>query len=154
MTPLDQRKHQLTEFIQHVWDEGDVDAAGNYVAEAYTIHHDPGDPWEGKTLDLRSFKERVRQSRAPFPDQKFGIQGLFADGDGVAMTWLWRGSHLEEIAGFPATGRTIHMSGATIYMFDGQHRLTGHWQISDRLGVFQQLQGSRQHKIEAQGSTS
>jgi steroid delta-isomerase-like uncharacterized protein len=153
MTALSQRKHQLTQFIQHVWNEGEVDTVGNYVADSYTIHHDPGDPWEGKTLDLRSFKDRVWQSRAPFPDQKFDIQGLFADGAGVAMTWLWRGTHLGEIAGFPATGRTIRMSGATIYMFDGQHRLTGHWQISDRLSVFQQLQTGKQHKIEAEVAT-
>jgi hypothetical protein len=30
------------------------------------------------------------------------------------------------------------MSGATVYYFEGE-RLSGHWQIVDRLGVFQQL---------------
>ena len=28
-------------------------------------------------------------------------------------------------------------------MFDNQDRLTGHWQITDRLGVYQQLQRNR-----------
>jgi predicted ester cyclase len=40
--------------------------------------------------------------------------------------------------GFPATGRSIKMSGATVYYFEGE-RITGHWQITDRLGVYQQL---------------
>ena len=56
------------------------------------------------------------------------------------MTWLWTGTHLGDLPGFPATGRTIHMSGATVYGFDSEDCLTGHWQITDRLGVFQQLQ--------------
>ena len=134
------RKDRLAAFIRQVWDEGDVEAAADYLALTYTIHHDPGDPWEGKTLDLADFKDRVTRSRAPFPDQRFDIQGLFADGNGVVMTWLWSATHLGEITGFAASGRTIHMSGATVYLFDDEDRLTGHWQISDRLGVYQQLQ--------------
>ena len=77
--------------------------------------------------------------RAAFPDQTFDIQELFADGDAVVMTWLWSATHAGEIPGFPATGRRITMSGATVYYFAGS-RLTGHWQITDRLGVYQQLQ--------------
>ena len=142
MTARDWRKQRLTTFIRQVWDDGEADAADGYIAEAYTIHHDPGDPWEGQTLDRAGFKDRVRKSRAAFPDQRFAIQGLFADGDSVVMTWLWTGTHLGDLPGFPATGQTIRMSGATVYAFDGEDRLTGHWQITDRLGVFQQLQRS------------
>lgn len=134
------RKQWLVRFIQQVWNEGDADAADAYVADAYTIHHDPGDPWDGRVLDIAGFKDRVLRSRAAFPDQRFDIQGLFADGDSVVMTWLWAATHLGILAGFPATGKTVRMSGATVYGFDGHERLTGHWQITDRLGVFQQLQ--------------
>ena len=77
-------------------------------------------------------------SRAAFPDQRFDLQELFADGGAVVMTWLWTGTHRGDLPGFPATGKTIRMSGATVYYFDGD-RLTGHWQITDRLGVYQQL---------------
>jgi predicted ester cyclase len=31
------------------------------------------------------------------------------------------------------------MTGATVYSFDSDDRITGHWQVIDRLGVFQQL---------------
>ena len=31
------------------------------------------------------------------------------------MTWLWKGTHLGDLPGFPATGRPIEMSGATVY---------------------------------------
>lgn len=139
MALLQNNKDTLARFIDEVWNEGDAEAAGHYLAAAYTIHHDPGDPWDRKTLDLEGYKERVRVSRAPFPDQAFDIQELVAEEQKVVMTWLWQATHRGDLPGFPATGRTITMSGATVYFFDEQGRITGHWQITDRLGVFQQL---------------
>ena len=136
----DFRKRRLAEFIRRVWDEGDADAAAGFVAGTYTIHHDPGDPWDGRVLDLAGFQARVTTSRAAFPDQRFHTQHVFESDEGVAMTWLWTGTHLGDLPGFPASGRIIRMSGATVYLFDDDDRITGHWQITDRLGVYQQLQ--------------
>ncbi|MDO6413808.1 ester cyclase [Sphingomonas sp. BIUV-7] len=134
------RKQRLAAFIRRVWDEGDASAADEYLADSYVIRHDPGDPWDGMTLDRAGFRDRVERSRAAFPDQRFDIQELFADGDSVVMSWLWAATHQGDLPGFPASGKTIRMSGATVYGFDAEDRLTGHWQITDRLGVYQQLQ--------------
>jgi steroid delta-isomerase-like uncharacterized protein len=133
-----QRKDRLTCFLRDVWTNGDAEAAGEYLGSSYTIHHDPGDLWHGRTLDLAEYKNRVRISRAPFPDQSFAVQEMFADNGGVVATWLWLGTHLGDMAGFPASGKKITMSGATVYYFDGD-RVSGHWQVTDRLTVFQQL---------------
>jgi len=131
-------KDLLTKFIDEVWNEGDIEASDKYVAPRYTIHHDPGDPWDKQELDLPGYKERLRISRTPFPDQCFSIQGLVAEGNIAVLTWLWSGTHLGNIPGFPATGNNIKMSGATVY-YVGGGRLTGHWQIIDRHGVYIQL---------------
>ena len=104
----------LKEFIRKVWDEGNDEAASEYVASSYTIHHDPGDPWEGMTLDLEGFKERVRKSRQPVPDQRFTLQEIFENKNSVAITWLWQGTHLGDIAGFPGTVRIPTQSGHRI----------------------------------------
>jgi len=139
MSILDNGKEILTQFIREVWSEGNVEASDKYIAPRYKILHDPGDPWEGRELDLAGYKERVRTLRAAFPDQSFDIQGLFADGDAVVMTWLWSATHKGDIPGFVATGKQIRMSGATVYYFEGD-LLAAHWQVTDRLGVYQQLQ--------------
>lgn len=141
MTDTDQKKAILRQFLREVWSEGNVEAAGKYVAPRYVIHHDPGDPWEGKTLDLGGYKQRVEVSRAPFPDQHFDVQELFADGGSVVVTWRWTATHKGDFPGFPASGKRIKMSGATVYYFDGS-LITGHWQIVDRLGVYRQLSGA------------
>ncbi|EFG2885981.1 ester cyclase [Escherichia coli] len=143
MTDLSLRQQRLATFLDRVWSSGDIDAIDEFLADRYTIRHDPGDPWNGQTLDIAGFKERVRLSRAPFPDQRFDVQHWFENSEGVAVTWLWSATHLGDFPGFPATGKTISMSGATVYGFDASDRLTGHWQIADRLGVYQQLQQGR-----------
>ena len=132
-------KNLLIQFIEEVWNAGMVDAVDKYIAPAYTIYHDPGDPWEGMTLDLAGYKDRLTKSRAPFPDQRFTFQDLLATDDRVVMTWQWGATHKADLPGFPASGKQIRMSGATVYYLkDG--RFTGHWQIVDRLGVYRQLQ--------------
>jgi steroid delta-isomerase-like uncharacterized protein len=133
------RKEILGRFIEDVWNRGDLDAASAYVAAAYTIGHDHGDPWHGRTLDPAQFRERLELARAPFPDQRFETVEMIAEDNRVVMTWLWSGTHAGAVAGYPPTGRRITMSGATVYRFDADDRLTGHWQIKDALGVFQQL---------------
>jgi steroid delta-isomerase-like uncharacterized protein len=138
MTMVSNAKEILTQFIEEVWSLGRIEASDKYIASRYTLYHDPGDPWDKKELDLEGYKERVRVLRAPFPDQRFEIKGLFADGDAVVVTWFWTATHKGDIPGFPASGKLIKMSGATVYYFDGA-KLTGHWQITDRFGVYQQL---------------
>lgn len=138
-----QRKQLLTEFLEEVWSRGDIDACDRYVGSTYIVRHDPGDPWDGMTLDRAGFKDRVRQSRAPFPDQRFQVQLLLEDDSKVAVAWTWTATHLGDFPGFPATGRSLAMSGLTIYDFDRSGLISGHWQVSDRLGVFQQLQAER-----------
>jgi len=133
------RKKLLASFIEQVWSQGRVEACDDFVGETYTVRHDPGDPWDGQTLSRNGFKERVRTSRAPFPDQRFTLVSILEGGDAVVIAWTWAASHKADIAGFAATGARLTMSGLTIYDFDAENRIRGHWQVADRLGVFQQL---------------
>lgn len=129
----------LKEFIQQVWNEGKIDAISEFIADTYTVFHDPGDPWEGQVLDLSGFEGRVTASRSPVPDQRFEIQQSYESESTVCITWLWSGTHKGDIAGFSATGKRLAMSGATVYYFKDD-KICGHWQIADRMGIYQQLQ--------------
>ncbi len=143
-TPADERhKAILTRFMREVWSNGEAERCDTYLADTYTIHHDPGDPWDGQALDVEGFKTRVRLSRAPFPDQQFHVCEMIADENRVMVTWLWAATHTADHPSFPASGKPITMSGATVYYFDSADKITGHWQIADRLGIYQQLQQAR-----------
>ena len=132
------RKKFLQAFIDDVWSGGNLDAVDDYLAPRYTIFHDPGDLWDGQTLTIDGFKDRLVDSRAAAPDQVFATREMVAEGDRIAVAWTWHGTHLGDLPGLPATGKEITMSGLTIYYFESG-RLSGHWQIADRLGIYQQI---------------
>lgn len=135
-----ERKQTLTRFLDRVWSKGEPEAVDEFLADAYTIHNDPGDPWEGQTLDREGFRQRLVQSRALAPDQRFTPVEMVGEGDRIAVAWTWEGTHLGDLPGVPATGRPISMTGMTVYYFEGG-RIAGHWQVADRLGVYRQMTG-------------
>lgn len=131
-------KTTLHTFMEHVWNNGDFDQLESYVAEQYTITHDPGDAWEGQTLDLATFQERVLYSRNAFPDLRFDIQEMIAEGDQVVASWIMSGTHEGDLPQLPASGVHFSITGLTIYSFlDG--KVSGHWQAYDRLGFLAQI---------------
>jgi steroid delta-isomerase-like uncharacterized protein len=128
----------LRQFMRRVWDTGDAAAVDDSLAEGYTTHSDPGDPWDGQTLTRQAFKERLATSRAPFPDLRFELGDTAAEGDRVAVCWTMLGTQTASMAGRPPTGRPIRVQGMTVYDF-AAGRITGHRQVVDRLTVAQQL---------------
>ena len=131
-------KESVTRLLLDVWSLGDVSAVPDLIGERYTVFHDPGDPWDGQILDRAGYVTRLLESRAPFPDQSFSICEMLEEEDKVAVTWRWKGTHRLPVAGIAATNRLVNMTGATIYSFQ-RSSIIGHWQVTDRLGVFRQL---------------
>lgn len=128
----------VVDLHRFVWNRGDYGAIERLVAPRYVIHSDPGDPWEGQTLDRQGYAERVAYSRHAFPDLAFSPDELVAAGDRVAVRWRAEGLHSGDLRGLAATGKRLRFAGHTIYeMKDGQ--VAGHWQVVDRLGFIEQL---------------
>ena len=121
-----------------VWTSGELSAVDRLVAPQYVIHSDPGDPWEGQTLDRAAYRERVIYSRTGFPDLTFTIHDLIATEHRVCVRWSAEGMHAGDLVGLPATGKRLHFAGQTIYNIVGE-QVGGHWQVVDRLGFLQQL---------------
>lgn len=131
-------KAVLLKFMEEIWDKGNLDKTDKFVAFPYVIHHDPGDQWDGQSLDLETFKKRVLYSRQTFPDLHFAVQEIVGEGDKVAISWYLEGTHRGDIPGLPATGKKVRVPGLTIYSFS-KGKITGHWQVIDRLGFLQQV---------------
>jgi steroid delta-isomerase-like uncharacterized protein len=137
MTPSEAARI-VRELHDLVWTAGDLAAVDRLVAPRYVIHSDPGDPWEGQTLDRAAYRERVRYSRTGFPDLRFTIHDLVATEQRVAVRWSAEGTHAGDLVGLPATGRRLRFTGQTFYDIAGG-QVAGHWQVVDRLGFMQQL---------------
>jgi steroid delta-isomerase-like uncharacterized protein len=73
-----------------------------------------------------------------FPDLTLTVEDIIAEGDKVVVKFMGRGTHQGDLGGIPATGVKTEASGIEIYHFkDG--RIVEVWEISDTLGIMQQL---------------
>jgi predicted SnoaL-like aldol condensation-catalyzing enzyme len=111
----------VIKLLDTMWSSGDLDGAARYIADSYTIHHDPGDPWEGRELTLADYQDRVRTYRQPFPDQRFTVHEILAGDDKVMLAWYWHTTRTDEPL---ASGATVY------YLEDG--KICGHWQVTER----------------------
>ncbi len=128
----------VSDLLRLVWSAGQYGAIERLVAPRYVIHSDPGDAWDGQTLNRAQYQERVEYSRRAFPDLRFTPLELVAAGDRVAVRWQAEGTQSGDLRGVPATGKRLRFAGQTIYqLVDGQ--VAGHWQVVDRLGFLEQL---------------
>ena len=124
--------------MQQIWNNQRKDLVEKYVAEAYTIHLDTGDQWEGKTLDHNEFKKRLDFSFNSFPGINFEIISAIEEERHVAIQWILTGTNLGMIENYPPTNKKIHTKGMTIYYFQ-DHLISGHSQVFDRMTVMKQL---------------
>lgn len=131
-------KDAAVRLIEEVWNRGNLEIVDQLIAPQYKIRHDPGDLWEGQTLDLTTYKDRVKMSRDVFPDQKFAIEDLVSEDNKVAVSWTFTGTQKGDLPGLPATNKKVSISGLTIYYFS-QGKMIGHWQVLDKLSLLEQL---------------
>jgi predicted ester cyclase len=130
----------VRELYAAVWSAGELSAVDRLVAAQYVIHSDPGDPWEGRTLDRAAYRERVMYSRTGFPDLIFIVHEIIPTEHRVSVRWSAEGTHTGDLADLAATGKKLRFAGQTIYEIV-RDQVAGHWQVIDRLGFLQQFRG-------------
>jgi predicted ester cyclase len=73
-----------------------------------------------------------------FPDQRYTVEDLIAEGDKVVSCYTFRGTHQGEFLGVPATGKVATWTGILISRFAGGKDVED-WESFDALGLLQQL---------------
>jgi predicted SnoaL-like aldol condensation-catalyzing enzyme len=127
-TVEEQNKERARLLTEELYNLRRLDRVAEYVAEDF-VDRSPGAPAEAVgPAFVRQQAESVFQT---FPDLKFDILHLVAEGDMVVVHWKATASdpkNLDE-AGKP---RPLHLSGQSLYrMRDG--KLVESWDVSDRL---------------------
>lgn len=102
-----------------------LDAAGQYQGRAMA------DRWQAD-------KRMLQALYAAFPDGRWELEDLVAEGDKVAVRDTFHGTHQGVFLGVPPTGRQVTMGGIHIFaLAEGQ--IVDHWNQRDQLGLMQQL---------------
>ena len=118
-----------------MFNQGKMTAADEVVAADYIEHAvlPPGLP-----VGVPGLKLFIGGLRAAFPDFRYTVEDVIAEGDKVVVRLTARGTQRGEFAGMPATGRQA--TWAEIHICDmADGKLVEHWVVQDQLGMLQQL---------------
>jgi steroid delta-isomerase-like uncharacterized protein len=84
------------------------------------------------------FKAVVVGLRTAFPDLRYTVDDIVAEGDQVAVRWHWTGTHQGPFRTFSATGKAVSNTGAGIFRLrDG--KIVAAALETDRLGFLEQI---------------
>ena len=134
MTDTDRTRATVRAFVDALFTDGDLTAVDRYLAEDYVDH----DPPMGGAADREGMRATARMIRAGCPDWRSDLHRHVAEGDLVVEHFTAHGTHLGELLGVPATGRTVTMRGINIWRVrDGV--ITERWGRVDDLGVLTDL---------------
>jgi len=131
----EQNKTNVRRLFEEVWNKGYVPVADELFAPTYA-HHDSSTPDVGRGPE--SEKKRVTLYRNAFPDIRFTIEDMLAEGETVVARWSCRGTHKGELNGIAPTGKQFNINGISIARFTNGKMFEGfvNW---DALGLMQQL---------------
>jgi predicted ester cyclase len=111
-------------------------APADEIFDASYVHHDPDTPEFGKGPEGQ--KKILDLYTTAFPDSRFTIEQMIAEGDAVATRWTVRGTHKGDLLGNAPTGKQITLTGSHTCRLVGG-KIVESWSNWDALGMFQQL---------------
>jgi len=94
----------------------------------------PGQP----PMDRPTFEHYVRGVTDGMPGYTYEIHDQVAQGNLVVNRITWRGVHSGDLAGVPATGRSIELRGINMFRVTGG-RVVAQWAELDIFGLLQQI---------------
>ena len=86
----------------------------------------------------QSEKRRVTLYRNAFPDLRFTIEDVIAEGETVMARYTARGTHKGNLNEIAATGKQINVTGVSISRFTNG-KIAESWVNWDALGLMQQI---------------
>jgi steroid delta-isomerase-like uncharacterized protein len=112
---------------------GDTSALAALVTDDYV---EQGSPEGTKGIDY--LNTVITQIATAFPDGKYEVLGIMADGDEVWVRNNFTGTNTGDLMGLPATGKTVAIPGVEFFTFkDG--KLAKHESVSDNGRFYSQL---------------
>jgi predicted ester cyclase len=126
-------KRLVRRYVEDVVNSGQTACLDDLVADDHVLHGPLGNH-----CGLESIRLSVYGIRAAFPDLRFEITHLLAEGDRVARRWVATGTHAGDFLGIGPTGRRIRLSGIAIDRVVAG-KLAETWLDYDILGLLRQL---------------
>jgi predicted ester cyclase len=114
---------------------GDLARCDELFSPTYQMHF-PGIPEGARGPEV--IRGVVTGYRSAFPDLRFTLENVVAEGDMVLVHWWVEGTNLGSLMGAPPTGKHVRWTGMSLLRIENG-KITEDWVENDRLGMLQQL---------------
>jgi steroid delta-isomerase-like uncharacterized protein len=94
--------------------------------------------WAPEPLDADGHRAFMSALLTAFPDSRFIVDDVIAEGDKVAVRHRLQGTHQAEFQSIPATGRQVEVDGIVIFRIENG-MIAEAWLNADLMGMMQQL---------------
>ena len=119
---------------EELWNRGNLSVADELIAPDFVNHAASA----GSNRGPESMRASVMWARKAFPDLRFVIEELLAEGDMVAGRLSMSGTHRGPLMGMPPTGRSVRANHMHFVRFR-EGKAVEHWGARDDLGMMRQL---------------
>jgi len=119
-------KALVRRWIEEVIAKGNVAVVEQYIAPTY-IGHSPGLP---EARGPEGSRQRIAALHAAFPDLRFTVEDLIADGDKVAVRYTAHGTQKGDFMGVAPTGKEVTWTAITLFHLVND-KIQEAWLISD-----------------------
>ena len=107
---LQQNKELVRRYFEGWANRGDPAVADALIATNVVLRNPPA-----VIHSLAEYKQGMAVFHTAFPDLKFTIEDEIAERDRIAVRWTLRATHLGEYYSHPPTGKTMTMTGISIF---------------------------------------
>ena len=131
---VERNKMIYREFIQTIFNEGQLDKLHEFVSPEYVLHHAPS----GTPSGSEAIRHVVSMFRKGFSDLKITLEEIIAEREFVSARSIFKGTHTGIVFGVAATGKSVTMPSLTMVRILGG-KLCESWVRNDVMGLLQQL---------------
>ena len=118
-------KEVILKLFEQAWNDRRFDVLPELLAPDYAERE-------------RNWAEQVLTA---FPDTRFTIEDILAEGDRVAVRVTWHATHQGEFAGISPTGRQLALPAVFIYrMNDGKAMES--WAFAGEISIYDQIKAA------------
>jgi predicted ester cyclase len=135
----EQLKTVTLEGFERMFNDGDLNYLEQSVAPDAIDHQEP----EGTDFVVH-LREVITTLRSAFPDLRFEVHHVLAEGDVVACRSTMTGTHqgalnIGPMAALPVTGARVEVPHMHFFRYDKHGRVTDLWHVWDTLLLARQL---------------
>jgi predicted SnoaL-like aldol condensation-catalyzing enzyme len=128
-------KATLRRFYEEVFNAGDLAKVDEFIAADAVDHSAP----PGMTDVRAGLKEWFGMWRAAFPDLRYNVEQMYADGDVVTAVYRSTGTFKNPVMGMAPTNKSYDVIGVDVIRFDANGKMVEHWGADDAIKMLNQL---------------